>query len=369
MQKLVLCALTMFVVAGGLLPTLHSLAHNGGILIQLQDNKLAIGADSEVAAVPPNFSARVFTSLLSDEYYTQSLPSFLSRHPAPTGTQEIPAGARLYWDFLPMSIDGQSSNLWYWPGGATTSESVEFTQPSQDGLNLGLYNVTDSGDNRSAVVTGTAEMVQGGLLGVADTFDNALRLHRHNYFVLDDGDGVTPTNVPEGVYLLSMQLRIEGAAASDPFFILAGTYDLISTSLESLDAAALWVEQNQERLIVAGDYNFDGVVDAGDYAVWKEHFGATGPFHIEGTNADGNRDGVVNLADYSVWRNQLGASGATSRSAAISSTTAVPEPTTRGLAVLTLVILWWQPWQYRSDRTTLREAGRALAFRCFPPLS
>lgn len=353
MRYLVACAVATMAMACALAVTSRCWAHNGGILIQLQDNQLAIGADSEVQGVPPDLSARVFTSLLSDEYYTQSLPSFLSRSPAPASTQEIPPGTSLYWDFLPMNIEGSVSNLWYWSGAGTTPESVSFTQLSQDGLNLGLYNVTDTGDNRQAVVTGTTERVEGGLLGVTDTFGDALRLHRHNYFVLDDGDGVVPTNVPEGVYLIAMQLRMEGVAPSDPFFVVTGTYDLISTSIESLDAAALWVEQNQQLLVPTGDYNFDGLVDTEDYSAWKQQFGSTGPFPSQGVYADGNRDGVVDLADYTVWRNYLGAAPAVGNSLAHGAATVPEPPSLAGLAMV-LAVMGGQPWHVRRRATTLR---------------
>ncbi len=51
---------------------------------------------------------------------------------------------------------------------------------------------------------------------------------------------------------------------------------------------------------LAGDYNWDFVVNDQDYTVWKKHFGSS---HLA---ADGNRDGTVNLADYTVWRHNLG---------------------------------------------------------------
>ncbi len=51
-----------------------------------------------------------------------------------------------------------------------------------------------------------------------------------------------------------------------------------------------------------GDYNFNGVVDAADLAVWTGEFGQTGA----GLNADGNGDGAVDGADFLVWQRQLG---------------------------------------------------------------
>lgn len=69
-----------------------------------------------------------------------------------------------------------------------------------------------------------------------------------------------------------------------------------------------------------GDYNFDGLVDAADYSLWRDAFGRTGA----GLNADSNFDGVVDQLDYAAWKVNFGQSvtGAGSTSA-----TAVPEPT------------------------------------------
>ncbi len=82
---------------------------------------------------------------------------------------------------------------------------------------------------------------------------------------------------------------------------------------------AVMINNVAMRTVQPGDYNFDGLTNAADYAVWKSTFGST-------TNvaADGNGNGRVDAADYTIWRNTLGqSSGAGSIDAF-----AVPEPAT-----------------------------------------
>lgn len=50
-----------------------------------------------------------------------------------------------------------------------------------------------------------------------------------------------------------------------------------------------------------GDYNVDGVVDARDYATWRDNLGSTNPA------ADGDASGLVDAGDYELWRSVYGA--------------------------------------------------------------
>jgi len=60
--------------------------------------------------------------------------------------------------------------------------------------------------------------------------------------------------------------------------------------------------QLQYALAVApGDYNADGVVDAGDYTIWRDTQGST-----EDLRADGNGNFVVDDADFGVWQSAFG---------------------------------------------------------------
>lgn len=72
-----------------------------------------------------------------------------------------------------------------------------------------------------------------------------------------------------------------------------------------------------------GDYNRDGIVNAADYAVWRDSLGATGA----GLAADGNFDLAVNTADYNLWKENFGDEAPGSGGG----TALVPEPTSLAL--------------------------------------
>ena len=68
-----------------------------------------------------------------------------------------------------------------------------------------------------------------------------------------------------------------------------------------------------------GDFNFNGVVDAADYSLWRNEFGATGS---NPADADGN--GIVDNGDYAIWRANFGKTAPPPASG--SALSGVPEP-------------------------------------------
>lgn len=77
-----------------------------------------------------------------------------------------------------------------------------------------------------------------------------------------------------------------------------------------------------------GDFNSDGIVNAGDYSVWRDHQGQSVTAY---TGADHTGDGFVDGADYALWQTHY---GQTLGSLAF----AVPEPTALMLAILAICV-------------------------------
>ena len=85
------------------------------------------------------------------------------------------------------------------------------------------------------------------------------------------------------------------------------------------DKTGLSLTQNTP--ILPGDYNGDGMVDAGDYTVWRDTLGKVGI----GLAADGDHDNTITTGDYNVWTAHYGEAAVGSGAAASG---AVPEPAT-----------------------------------------
>jgi hypothetical protein len=85
-------------------------------------------------------------------------------------------------------------------------------------------------------------------------------------------------------------------------------------------------------LVLAGDYNGNGVVDAADYSVWRNSMGDVG----SGLAADGDGNGRIDDADYTVWKSNFGDTGGTGAIHTVAAT--VPEPASFVAAALAILV-------------------------------
>jgi arabinogalactan endo-1,4-beta-galactosidase len=69
--------------------------------------------------------------------------------------------------------------------------------------------------------------------------------------------------------------------------------------------------------LVSGDYDHDGLIDAGDYTIWRDTLGSTTDLR-----ADGDGDGVIGPGDYDYWITRYSAGAG----AGAATTSNVPEP-------------------------------------------
>jgi hypothetical protein len=81
---------------------------------------------------------------------------------------------------------------------------------------------------------------------------------------------------------------------------------------------------------LAGDFDGNGTVDAGDYVIWQRTFGQSVAAAYAGADGDGNL--TVDDADFDVWRAHFGDSAPASGTGSLGKAP-VPEPAMPWLAV------------------------------------
>jgi hypothetical protein len=302
--------------------------HADGILVQTIDGQLVTGINDDESGTQ-QIGVRAFTSQFPSTF-AWSNPGFHSLSNAPAGTSPLPESTNLDWDFLPMTEGGLNSNLLYWDGSGSTPDDVEFGPAPGPNYTITLFGR----NNEAAAADGTSIMIPGKTIDRTLT-GSGLRLHAHRYFFLDDGDGSTSTDPADGIYLIAMQLRMEGFRVSDPFYLAWGT---LGASPDALESAALrWIEENVDSLIMPADVDNDGDVDFDDIDEFV--LGLTDPslyasaFGVPATlKGDIDNDGDVDFDDIGPFVQLL-------NGAAELSAQRVPEAGCRGLLLLGAGIL------------------------------
>jgi hypothetical protein len=113
--------------------------------------------------------------------------------------------------------------------------------------------------------------------------------------------------------------------------LVEGVIDLDSITLADIIRLNTGITNLQDNVFfaatpgLAGDFNFDGVVDTADYTIWRNAVGVeVAPFQ----GADATGDGLVTQADYDVWKSHFGMRLEVGAAAGAMGTRAVPEPAT-----------------------------------------
>lgn len=110
-----------------------------------------------------------------------------------------------------------------------------------------------------------------------------------------------------------------------------------SEQLTDLQISSVFSATNVAKLlpvVLAGDYNGDGTVNAADYTVWRSTLNQTGT----ALAADGNGNGRIDSDDYTVWKSNFGETGGAG-SADLLAFATVPEPASLVLVVAALVTI------------------------------
>ena len=129
--------------------------------------------------------------------------------------------------------------------------------------------------------------------------------------------------------------------------VTAGTMSGLFSSLElpALSNGLVWSLSTNATTyslnVLRADYNENGVVDAGDFTLWRDQLGKTvTPY----TGADSDGNGVVNSVDFTRWRNNFGKSSAAliTGGAGGLAANAVPEPAAATLLFMGVCLAWWR---------------------------
>ena len=169
---------------------------------------------------------------------------------------------------------------------------------------------------------------------------------------LDDLEGDDPETlgwdeVPASDVDLLSEFNLQSSTMMTPGFIFNLGQTFQAGSARDLEFLYGLTDGSRVRGIVQyvsdtlrGDYNGNGIVDAGDFAVWRKSLNQNVP---NGTGADGDGNGIVQQADYLLWRANFG-----TMSAAAASTAGAPVPETTSslhLIAWAIVALSRRPWR------------------------
>jgi beta-glucanase (GH16 family) len=270
--------------------------------------------------------------LISLATYTQG--RFEARIDLPSGKGMWPA----FWlnaDDLPWPVGGEIDIIE--AGGSRptfTSSAFHWQKGSAPPGYLYHYNFTDT-NFQAGFHTFAAEWDSSSVKYFVDGVQHLQVNYDPN--TMSSVNFNTPMNI-------RFQLAVGGTYDGDP--------DATTTFPQYMDVDYVRVWKKQTGLL--GDYNHNGVVDSGDYTVWRDTLGRSGI----GLAADGSGNGTIDAADFTTWQAHYGATSAGSGGA-------VPEPTSFFLAAIAaqLILMRRVSRRSRESRVESRMLGRKVSRR------
>lgn len=239
-------------------------------------------------------------------------------------------------DFNPVGFDANAAGA---GDSGTTTGDLEFTLVAKPGRRLDMLVVNSSGattlagsdsspDTRSQVTAGgmlrISEVDFGSIPPIDVSFSLTISPSGGTYHLNTDGGGGPvyftqwsgSVTIDLASILLANAITAEGVTRMSIDMnnsLLARSHVDTSAQISVLDFAATAGTRN------LGDYNSNGMVDAPDYAVWRDTLGSSTDLRANGDNTNN----VIDVNDYAVWSQHFG-EGAGSGGVAVPEPTAIP---------------------------------------------
>ena len=216
---------------------------------------------------------------------------------------------------------GTTQSLSRVPDGGTPLDTTKYIAqtPTPGTFNQALafgVLVLQSAQRVELVEGGTTDSYQIALQSIP-TANVQITIYPDNQTNLGAGAGVaivltfSPTNalIPQTVNVIAVDdMAVEGTHTSTITHALASA-DSRYNELGVPNVVATIVD-NDPGGSLAGDYNENGSVDAGDYVIWRKTLNSTTNLQADGSGPTvGVPNGAVDQADYTYWRSNFGAGG------------------------------------------------------------
>jgi formylglycine-generating enzyme required for sulfatase activity len=240
--------------------------------------------------------------------------------PIPTNPDMIQRSVGATW-FLP------NEHEWYKAAYYNGATATYYDYPtSSDAVPDNNLPSADTGNSANFYDMGETT----GGTGYPLTSVGAYTMSESYYDTRDQGGNVAEWN--EALVSAGERGRRGGAFSTTASYLASATRDSFNAfNLNNMTGFRLATVAAPE--IVPGDYNGNGIVDAGDYIIWRKHLGE--PMFQLQNEVEGTSPGSVELDDYTAWRERF---GNTSGAGSLFEAGVVPEPSVFTLIGLTSIV-------------------------------